>query len=523
MRKQTLRSQFLVRVLITLLMIVSISGVIQMYSVREQLNENVTNQANIMAKSILQGIKEKEVASRAIEYQIDLKLVAYAKHVADRLKGKTVSQITNEELVRIRDELKLSGITILTRVKDDIVGVRSTEPEEIGFSFKKIGYPDGFTAMDNLLNGRRVNVGETYQDKNLFILPISQSGSHAASPTFFKYGYYRPEGSTFIIAPYVEANEVYQFTKQVGPDQWIHEVIASNPFVKEIGVVNPQVYKDPSLAGKLYPPLKKLEYGSFAYETEKDEAVLTQMAAVSELTQFVQEVNGRKLYKMFMPIDKNRVIYIAFDYDKMSEPIYRNSVILIVSGLISLLALFLLTSRFFNGIYHNIQRIKSQVKLLEAGDFTARSEVKDRSELGELSESTNHMAETLQQVLRDTSEQAQKAQKLSVILQTEANQIVEKMYVISMEATSYSRSKLDDIMEFLDCVEGEFKALPQTEKTEELLRLIDVMRGVARDRTAATTDMTIELSDLIKSLRDQSNEMSGISSSLFHNISKFKL
>jgi methyl-accepting chemotaxis protein len=519
----SLRSQFLIRILITLIIIVVISGTIQLSSVQQQIADNVENQANIMSQSILQGIKETDMATKSIEHQIDLKMESYARHVADLLNGKNLDQINNEELIEIRDYLKISGLTLLARQSDDIVGVRSTESQEIGFSFKKIGYIQGFEALDHLLKGESMNIGQTYQQKNMFILPISQSGSHSETPTFFKYGYYHPEGTNYIIAPYIEANEVYQFTQEVGPNAWIMEATEMNPYVEEIAVLNPQVYKDPSLAEKLYPPLKKIEYGSFISEDDKDIVTLTNIATDQKKTDYIQEVNDKKMYKLFLPIDENRVIYIAFDYEKMSGPLKRNSIILILSGLISLFALFLLTSRFFNGIYENIQRIKTQIKLLEAGDFNARSQIKDESELGDLSRSTNRMAESLQQVLKDTSDQANKAQRLSVVLQADANQSVEKMYMISMETTSYSREKLDDILEFLNAIEETLRSAPQTEKTNELLQHFDAMRQVALDRTAATTDMTITLSDLLKSLRDQSNEMSKLSNDLLQNISKFKL
>ncbi|WP_161783354.1 hypothetical protein [Heyndrickxia ginsengihumi] len=49
------------------------------------------------------------------------------------------------------------------------------------------------------------------------------------------------------------------------------------------------------------------------------------------------------------------------------------------------------------------------------------------------------------------------------------------------------------------------------------------MKIVANDRTYATTNMTIALSDLIKSLQGQSAELSEISNALLKSMDKFKL
>jgi methyl-accepting chemotaxis protein/uncharacterized FlaG/YvyC family protein len=520
---KSLRTKFILSLFAIMLIIVFLTGIVQIIFIKKQVNNNMSEQANMMAKSIEQGIKASDLASTSIEHQIDLKLWSYAVHIGDQLKGKPVSQITNEELVKMKERFGLAGISIMAREGDDIIGVKASDPKEIGFSFKKVGYIDGYSAMDNMLNGKPLGYPTSYETDHGHVTPIVQSGSHENEPTFFKYAYYVAPNTEYIINPYAESNEINQFIQEVGPETWIQNVKEQNPYVKEIGVLNPQVFKDPSLETKIYPPLKKLVHGSYEYKSDKDTGFLTDMADQSDGINYIQKYQGNKIYKMFLPMDENRTIYIALDYDKISAPIYRHSIIMIISGLISLIALFVLAARFFNRIYENIQKIKNQIKSLASGDFTSKSEVTDGSELEDLSGSANQMVGTLHDVLQETSNQASNVQRLSVILEDDANQSVDKMYQVSMEATMKQRDIVDDILEFIDQVETHLQDEEQNDKVRSTLAKITIMREYARDRASSTTDMTLTLSDLLKSLHNQSKGLADISKNLLQRIQKFKL
>jgi methyl-accepting chemotaxis protein len=520
-QKITLRRQFLIRILSILLIIALISGVVQIYFINDQINKQINQEAELIARGIMRNIQETNLATQSIEYQIDLKLVSYSKYIAEKLKGKEAEEITQQQLLTIRDELGLAGITIFkeTESKDDIVGVVSTENQEIGFSFKKAGF---YEIGKVLFNKDKPDLpSATFTDKNIVVLPIAQAASHSDKPSFFKFAYYHAPESSYIISSYIEANEVYQYIKKVGPNTTIQQILQQNGVVEEIAVLNPKVFANPSLEKQLYPPLKKIEAGSFDLESSKDREILTKPTIKKE--SYVEKINGKKVYKMFLPFDQNRVIYLSLDYGKMSAPLYRHSIILIVSGLLSLVILFLLTARFFNRIYENIQKIKRQIKLLEEGDLTAKSEVNDGSELEQLSKSTNRMVDQLNKLVKDTQDQATKTQRLSVLLEAEASESVEKMYELSTEATMKSRDQLYEITELLDDMGNILKPYKQYENIGNIIEKIELLKQIVNDRTAATTDMTITLSDLLQSLHGQSKELSDISNTLLDYMARFKL
>jgi methyl-accepting chemotaxis protein len=519
----SLRKQFLSRLFIVLLLVVILTGVLQIFLIKQQLTNTLNEQSQMISQSIEHGINASDQAGSSIEHQIDLKLISYANHIGDLLGDKDWKDITNEELSQIKDKLHITGITIMAEQGDDIVGVKATDPKEIGFSFKKIGYMQGYSDMKDRLNGQPLKGFVSYQDENSHVLPIAQSGSHGTSPTFFKYAYYTKPGTHYIINPYVEANEIYQYTTAVGPNTWIKKVTDENSYVKEIAVLNPQVFKNPDLATKLYPPKQKILYGTFNSETEIDVETLKQIADAPKKVNFVSKINEQSIYTMFIPIDNERVIYAALDYGKIIYPLYRHSIILIASGLVAVIALFLLTAKFFNRIYENIQRIKTQIKSLEAKDFTAKSNVADNSELGSLSESANRMVKSLNDVFLDTSEQASKAHKLSMTLQNDANESVQKMYTVSTETTMYQREIVDDLLYFLDNVEASVKTSDKNDNAQYVLEHIKTIREKASNSSTITTDFTIALSDLLTSLHGQSKEMSDISKTLLRSIKEFKL
>jgi hypothetical protein len=521
--KKSLRKQFISRMLLLLVLISLISGAIQGAILYNKINDDTKQQASMIASTIEHGITETDLASKNIEHQIDLKLELHAKRIGDRLNGRKLEEITSDELKKIRDEAGVTGITIVAPQADDFVNVQSTDPDDIGFSWKAVDQSvvDSYTAI---LNDEIPEGQVSYSSNGIAILYAAQSGTHTDKPAFFKYGYYHEPGTDFLISPYIEASEVYNFTQAVGTNTWIANMLKENPYAKEIAVLDPRVFADPSLEKVMYPPLKQVVYGGFQLKGDKDTDIVKRMVNKNQVREtYIDKSDGQSVYKMFLPMADGMVIYIALDYKKLSAPLYNYSLILIVSGFISLLALFMLTANFFNKIYRNIQQIIKQIKQLESGDLTAKSSVSGGGELSDLSDSTNTMADTLNRLLTDTHDKATKAQRLSVMLETEANQSVEKAFTMSMETTSTARDAVEEIYYFIDTLEAYLHTQADQPKVQEILSKMQDMRKLVEERTNNTTDITITLSDLFKSLHGQSSELSDLSKSLLQQLAKFKL
>ncbi|MGP4041833.1 methyl-accepting chemotaxis protein [Gracilibacillus sp. D59] len=522
-KNTSLNKQFSVRVFLIMLIIAVFSGIIQLFMMYSNVEERARNEANSISASIQQGIKETNLATHEIEHQIDLKLKSYAQTIAEKLNGKSLDEITNKELIEISKELDIAGISLLQKQENEIVGVRSTDEDEIGFRLSEVS-PYGYEVLNAFMDGNLPEEAKdvlSYSDEDVITLFTAQSGSHGDTPMFYKYAYHLIPEENYVIDPYIEANEVYQFTQNIGPEKWIDEVIKTSEFAKEIAVLDPRVYDDPSLAENIYPPLTKIVNGDFNYEEEKDTQILVNMLHDAKGENYIKKYNGNEIYKSFIPIEENKVLYVALDYGKMKAPMYKQLFILIGISILALVILLFFTTRFFNNIYKNIQKIIDQILQMEKGDFTVQSSVKDKGELESLSQSTNKLADTLNRVLSETSDQAIQTEKHAYLLESEANNSVDKVYTMSMSTTTEAREQMDEMNYVLDQIEK--KMSEERVEDQEILTFINQLREQITHSSNSTTEMTITLSDLLKSLHNQSESLSDISKKLLENLEQFTL
>jgi len=293
-----------------------------------------------------------------------------------------------------------------------------------------------------------------------------------------------------------------------------------NEFAKEIAILDPRVFENPSLAEEMYPPLKKVVYGNYTY-SDDDKAIIG-MIEDPQKTSYIQDIDGKKVYKIFIPYDEGKIIFIALDYEKMSAPLKNHSLILIVFGFLSLIALFIMSTRFFSDIYLNIEKIIKQIKSLEKGDFTAQSSVTSGGELDDLSKTTNKMAKTLKSMMSETLHQANQTKKLAYLLEAEATQSVEEIYTMSMQTTSGAREVTTEIEYFIEQLTNILQD-NKDEKSKEILNLIPRIRELVRNRADSTTEMTITLANILSSLQNQSVSLSKISKKLLNSMKLFEL
>jgi methyl-accepting chemotaxis protein len=518
-KNKTLKQQFIIRMLIGVLSVAIISGLIQFYFLYQEVKHNVENEAQMISQSIEQGIRSTDLAEKAIEEQIDYKIESILQRVSDRLPNEMAS-ITNTELLEVSKEMNITGISIFAKENDIVSVVKSTEPEEVGFSLVGLS-AEGDTAMNQLINEEKVEISDvlSYLNDNIFVLYTAQAGSRE-KPEFFKYGYYHKPGTDFIISTFIEANEVNQYMGKVGPNVWIENLLKENEYAKEIAVLDPRVYADPSLAEEMYPPLEKIVYGKYSYTN--DEETIIGMMDHPKVNSYIQDSKGGKTYKMFIPYDEGRIIFIGLDYDKMSAPLKSHSLILIIFGFLSLIVLFIISTRFFSDIYQNIAKIIKQIKSLEKGDFTAQSSVNGGGELEDLSNTTNKMAKTLKSVMSETLHQANQTQKQAYLLEADATQSVEKIYTMSMETTSAVREVTEELEFFIDQITTILQE-NNDDMSKDILNLIPKVHDLIKNRADSTTEMTITLANILSSLQNQSVSLSKISKKLLNSMKQFEL
>ncbi|MDM5335753.1 methyl-accepting chemotaxis protein [Fictibacillus enclensis] len=508
--KKSLQRIFFRRMFIILVVVMLVSGFFQLYFIQKQVDSEVQTQTNIIATTIYEGISETRTASQQIEEQIGDKLMLHAEHIANLIEKEGLS-VSNERLMQIAKDYHLAGVTLFSPRNKDIVGIKAARSEEVGFSFKQYGYLE---AGEALINGQIPHVpGATTSRKNMLVLPIAQAGSVKGKPQFFKFAYFHPPGKNYIISVYLPANEVHEFTSKVGPERTIDKMQKENNNVNNIAVLDPEVFQHPQLEQQLYPPKKKVVYGSFKEPTSKDLKVLTEKSTKFK-GNYTEVQNGKKVVKIFIPIKENLIIYIELDWNKLIGPLYRHSIILLISGFVSLIVLFYFSAKFFNEIYIKINMIKEQLTALRNKNFQTRSRIVDDTEIGVLSNSANEMAASLSQVLRSARNQADQTKRLSFLLEADIAKSIKELYELSVDNTTKAREELEMYRELVDSIKAN-----DSNNEQELNKLWMMIQN----NTAGTTDVTITLSNIIQSLHDQSNELLNLSEELHNQLAAFKL
>lgn len=504
--------------LLILICIIIFFGGLQYWLLYNQVKENINTETSFISQGIIQGIESSELAVKEIENQIDIKLAQQLRDVSALLPNR-FENIDNSKLIKVKEQLEVAGIDIIANQKDILTITKSSESINIGYTIRSAS-PEAEHNIQKLLNREQPEQkGTSYVANDIVILPADVPGLHNQTENY-KIAFYHDQDTNFVLTISIDAYEVKKFTHKVGPDAWINEILEERNYVKEIAVLNPRLYVKPELKNQIYPRLKKIVHGQ--YEGNNHNDILVNMANNPSPTSQIDVHDSEKVYTMFIPYKKDRVIYIALDYLKMSQPLKSYAIILLSFSFISLFLLFLWSTRFFKTIYTQISLISNQIKALEAGDITARSNIDQPSELKDLSNTTNAMANALNKVIVEMHEQAIFTEKNALLLYAEADNSVEKALTLSTKTTENARENLEYIEYFLKLVEEAIE--PRKDPlSQKIMDQIGYMHQLAKKRTNFPTELTITLMDLLNSLKSQSNKLSENSSKLLKILEQFNL
>ncbi|MEH7549263.1 EAL domain-containing protein [Neobacillus vireti] len=316
-------------------------------------------------------------------------------------------EITNDQLKKLAGEVRVSHITLLAKTPGDIIGVRSSDPEEINMSTKGWGY--WYDAYQQLLSLKPVNVGKGLTLPHYWSGPIEIASS---DPDHIdKWGYYYDGTTNYIINPYFRDNEVLEFEQRFGPGKII-EGYTKERGILEISVFNPKNFGKKSevvhLNGNSYIRIsaRPIWYGTYKYRNiETDAAYIKKAVNTKKVQSYNDTLNKKSVLKTFVPVflksGQPFVIGLAYNYGLIQDELRHELFMHILLSLAIMLIVLIVSFIFSRSITEPIGYIVEQVNEIAQGNFGKHLDLNRKDELGLLTENVNAMSTDLHRYVED--------------------------------------------------------------------------------------------------------------------------
>ncbi|NHC41875.1 EAL domain-containing protein [Bacillus sp. MM2020_1] len=315
--------------------------------------------------------------------------------------------ITNGQLKKLAQEVRVSHITLLAKTEDDIIGVRSSDLKEIKMSTKGWGY--WYDAYQQLFALKPVSVGKGLTLPHFWSGPIEVASSNPDHTD--KWGYFFDGTTNYIINPYFRDNEVLEYERRFGPGQVI-KGFTKERGVLEITVFNPKNFGKEKeivhLNGNSYIRIsaQQIWYGSYKYRNEKVDSSFIQRAMHTKKVQsYRDDIQDKNLMKTFVPVFSTStepfVIGLVYNYGLIKKELTHELLVHLLLSFIIMIIVFVISLIFSRSITQPIGYIVDQVNSIAQGNFGNKLHLNRKDELGLLTENVNALSNHLQNYVSD--------------------------------------------------------------------------------------------------------------------------
>ncbi|GHI01552.1 hypothetical protein AM1BK_50940 [Neobacillus kokaensis] len=317
--------------------------------------------------------------------------------------------ITNDQLKRLAKETGVSHITLLAKTRDDILGVRSSDPYEIGMGTKGWGY--WYDAYNQLFALQPVSVEKGLTLPNYWTGPIEVASSN---PNHIdKWGYYYDGSTNYIINPYFR-DKITDYEKRFGPWKIIKDFTREEGIL-ELTVFNPNNFGKKEevvrLNGNKYVRIsaQPIWYGKYQYQNIATDAAMIKKAVKTKQNQSYRgDLNGKMIMKTFVPVfsknDQPFVIGLVYNYGIIQEELRHELVVHILLSIAIMIIVLIISFIFSRSITQPIGYIVEQVNEIAQGNFGKTLKLKRKDELGLLTENVNAMSNHLLSYVEDLNQ-----------------------------------------------------------------------------------------------------------------------
>jgi diguanylate cyclase (GGDEF)-like protein len=405
----TLKRKLAIIFILVVAIVMVVSNLLNYIFTRDLLRKDQEKQMDILAKQVGIAVEHSQFGAQYVEDLLGDKL-RVAAIAAQHSLNPEIDKVTNEDLIELSKKLGISHITLLKKTDDDIVGGRSSDPDEHNLSTKEWGY--WYDAFRQLFSHKNVSVTQGQRLENYWSGPVNISASNPDHVD--KWGYYYDGTTDYIINPYIRDTQILKFRQTIGPESILEKILTNNKNIVEITGFNPKTFGLPpvytEVNGQKYVDLVNMDiqFGSYVYKDATDVQNVRNSFDSGQLISYISESNDKKVLKSFIPISSSNpyVIGVVTDYQMIQEVLNDQLLSNIITSVIVLLIVCAISFMLAGYIVRPVKRILHKVNEIAEGNFGAKIVIDRSDELGVLSEQVNAMSSNLEvytQELKDKS------------------------------------------------------------------------------------------------------------------------
>jgi signal transduction histidine kinase len=324
---------------------------------KKSLTESLSEKMKSTADQIRISIEHSEEGSFYVEDVIGENLRSVALFAKSELDPH-INKVTNEQLMAIKNQAGIDGISLMQKVGNDIVVTKSSESKEIGLPTKDLGY--WFTAFNQLFSYHTVMISEGKKLLNFWTGPFDVPASGTSD--FSKFGYYYDGSTDYIICTFVNARRIEAFKNITGSNTIIKKTMDSNLDILEIAGLNtntfgttPKVYKDAAGSPFISVYDKPVLFGQYTIIDANDINNVNEAKNSNQSISIVTKWGDKPVLKTFVPVPVEQlstvqrevpyVITIVSDYKAIQDTL--NSMLFQLAALILFLTIFSFVFLYF--------------------------------------------------------------------------------------------------------------------------------------------------------------------------------
>jgi len=533
LKNKTIIGQIITMIALIPIIICSIFIFIFVRQMEKEFDHFHRNDVLRTASILKSAIEISENSKKTVERLIDEKLHLISKEIAKELRGKTIEEVTQQDLIALRNKYDVYNISLLVRRNDDIIIAQSSDPNEIGLSTKEWGY--WYDAFQQLMSGKPVTVGKGYYQEHYWVGPISKSDWENK---YFKYAYYYDGTTEFMINPYILDSEIYHATKHSDPEALIHSILKfKESEIEEIAVINANVLLRSENRDIIEPERDApILYGKNSYKHEKDHFYIQKVLKENQMESVKLGENYRKYY---LPIPNDRVITIVTDLSAGTKFFHNIIFLFVLSFVAAFVIIFFVLQVITKKYLTPIPTIHRYINKIAAGDLTEEIHVDQKNEFGDIAAHLNEMTDRISQLIVDIKNDIETLRLVSNVLSETVHSYFHVMDEVSTTMTKESREifheielEVKEIRQNYENINQQLEKLKEAnhfefhhvsnfiiQSSHQLIRLNDLMK----QNVKKVTEMNLSSFDAIQQLNEIIIQLDNLSKDLENKINKFKV